>query len=220
MTSSVRVHDSFLARMEKKALIWLAHRMPGWVNSDHLTVLGLTAMMAAGLAYRLTWDDPRWLWAVNALIVVNWFGDSLDGTLARVRNKQRPRYGYYVDHVVDAVSAVFLFGGLGLSPYMTWPVAVALLIAYLLLSVESYLATHAMGEFHISHFGFGPTELRLVLIAGNLALIVRGMPSMKILGVRRELFDIGGAIGAACLFLVFAVTTAKHTAALYRQETK
>lgn len=216
-SNAVRIHDSFLARAEKRALIFLAEHMPGWVNSDHLTVLGLLSMLAAGLAYWQSGAQPLWLWAVDGFIILNWFGDSLDGTLARVRNKQRPRYGYYVDHVVDAISAVFLFGGLGLSGYMHPFVAVALLIAYLLLSIESYLATYARNQFRISHFGFGPTELRILLIVGNLFLLDR--PIVDFFGTPQRLFDVGGVIGAAGMLVVLLLAIARNTAALYREET-
>ena len=130
-----RIHQSLLADPEKKTLIWIAERLPAWVNSDHLSLLGLISMMGAGVSYWLVRGNMAWLWIVNFMILCNWFGDSLDGTLARVRNRQRPRYGFYVDHVIDAVSAVFLLGGLGLSGYMSLYVAIGLLIAFLLLSL-------------------------------------------------------------------------------------
>jgi len=214
-----RVHDSILARNEKRLLIRLAERAPAWVNSDHLTGLGLAAMALAGAAYALCHRSPLWLWVVNVSLVLNWLGDSLDGTLARVRNAQRPRYGFYVDHVVDAICATMMLVGLGLSPWMSFPVAAALLIAYLLLSVESYLATYAIGDFHISHFGFGPTELRLLLIIGNLSLLGRG-GSADILGKHFLMFDIGGTIGAAAMGATFLFAAAGHTLRLYREETK
>ena len=215
---AVRVHESVLARSEKQALVWLARHMPAWVNSDHLTLLGLVAMLVAGFAYWRAGIVPAWLHVVNVALVLNWFGDSLDGTLARVRDRQRPRYGFYIDHVVDALSAVFLLGGLALSSLMTAWIAVALLLVYLLLSIESYLATHVLGKFHVSHFGFGPTELRITLIVGNLFLLRR--PWVNLLGDRYLLFDVGGIIATAGMAIVFIIVTARHTAALYREETR
>src|SRR6185369_16753789 len=154
---------SMLARIEKQTLVWLAGRMPAWVNSDHLTLLGFVAMFAAGLGYWAASFDKRALLAVIVALVVNWFGDSLDGTLARVRNRLRPRYGFYVDHVTDAIGTAFLMAGLALSSYMSPYIALGLLILYLLLSIEVYLTTYTIGAFHLSFWSFGPTELRLLL---------------------------------------------------------
>src|SRR5258706_5064151 len=184
---------SMLAAAEKRTLIWLAHRLPGWVNSDHLTLLGFVAMFAAGLCYWLSRYDRRALLLVIVALVVNWFGDSLDGTLARVRNRLRPRYGFYVDHVTDAIGTAFLMGGLALSSYMSPYIALGLLISFLLLSIEVYLTTYTIGAFHLSFWSFGPTELRLLLCIGNLAVYLRG-PMVTLAGRQLLLFDIGGAV--------------------------
>ena len=168
-----RKQVSMLAAAEKKTLIWLAQRMPAWVNSDHLTLLGFVAMFVAGLCYWAASWDRRALIAVILALAVNWFGDSLDGTLARVRNRLRPRYGFYVDHVTDAIGTFFLIFGLGLSGYMSLPIALGLLIAYFMLSIEVYLTTYTIGTFHLSFWSFGPTELRLLLCIGNIALFYR-----------------------------------------------
>jgi archaetidylinositol phosphate synthase len=214
-----RVHGSILARSEKRLLIWLAEHSPKWLNSDHLTLLGLFAMALAGTAYALSSRSPLWLWGANLGIFLNWLGDSMDGTLARVRNAQRPKYGFYVDHVVDAICATMMLIGLGLSPWMSFPVAIALLIVYLLLAIESYLATYTIGDFHISHFGFGPTELRILLVVGNLFLLGRGGWA-DIAGQRYLMFDVGGVIGAACLGITFLIIAWRNTLRLYREETK
>src|SRR5215831_8571607 len=169
---------SFLAAAEKRALVWLAHRMPKWVNSDHLTVLGFVAMFAAGAFYWAASRDRRALLAVIAALAVNWFGDSLDGTLARVRQRLRPRYGFYVDHVTDAIGTFFLMGGLAVSGIMTPYIGLGLLIAYFLLSIEVYLTTYTIGAFHLSFWSFGPTELRLLLCVGNIALFYRPVVSL------------------------------------------
>ena len=159
-----------LAAAEKRLLIWMAHRLPRWVNSDHLTALGAVAMVgtAAGLCGGLARRPMRWRWCPRCL-AVNWFGDSLDGTVARVRNQQRPRYGFYLDHVVDIANTAVLFAGLALSGLCSPWIAMALLVGYLLLCGESFLATHALGVFRISFAGMGPTELRILLSVGALA---------------------------------------------------
>src|SRR5690349_13036349 len=208
---------SFLAAVEKKVLIWLAHRMPAWVNSDHLTFLGFAAMFAAGLCYWAARYDRRALLGVIAALAVNWFGDSLDGTLARVRKRLRPRYGFYVDHITDAIGTFFLMGGLALSTYMSPFIALGLLIAYFLLSIEVYLTTYTIGAFHLSFWSFGPTELRILLCIGNLALYFHG-PMGKVLGREYRIFDIGGAIGIAGMCLMLLWSAARHTRQLYDAE--
>jgi archaetidylinositol phosphate synthase len=211
----VRIQHSVLTRLERRTLLWLAHRMPQRINSDHLTGLALLAMVGVGASYWLSSVAPVGLLLASVLLAVNWFGDSLDGTLARVRNNQRPRYGYYVDHIVDVVGVVFLFGGLGLSGLMHPAIAVCLLLAYFLVSLEVYLATHSLGEFHMSFFGMGPTELRLVLAAGNTALFLWPTTSVGATGLTP--FDIGGIIGAAGLIGVFVYSAVRNTRRLYRE---
>jgi len=211
-----RAHLSFLAVLEKKVLIWLAHRMPAWVNSDHLTLLGFVSMFAAGLGYWAASRTRAGLLAVIAALVLNWFGDSLDGTLARVRQRQRPRYGFYVDHITDAVGTFFLMGGLALSGYMNPFIALGLVIAYFLLSIEVYLATYTIGTFHLSFWKFGPTELRLLLCIGNLALFKWDM--VRLFGYRVHLFDVGGAIGIAGMTLMLISAALRHTRMLYEAE--
>jgi phosphatidylglycerophosphate synthase len=149
-------------------------------------------------------------------LAVNWFGDSLDGTLARVRNRLRPRYGFYVDHITDAIGTFFLIGGLGLSGYMSPNIALGLLIAYFMLSIEVYLTTYTIGTFHLSFWSFGPTELRVLLCIGNIALFYR--PEVTLLGRRFLLFDIGGAIGIAGMALMLVWSAVRHTRQLYEAE--
>jgi len=211
---AIRVHGSFLATVEKRALVWMAERMPAWVNSDHLTLLGFAAQIATGVCYALAAYDRRMLLAAIVCIAVNWFGDSLDGTLARVRQQQRPRYGFYVDHIIDSIGAVAMMGGLALSGYMHPAIAIGLLIAFLLLSIQSYLATYTLGEFHVSLWHFGPTELRVLLVAGNLATFRWAW----VMHGRYRLFDIGGAIGLVVMLLMLAVVCVKNTTRLYREE--
>jgi archaetidylinositol phosphate synthase len=211
-----RAQLSLLAPIEKKCLIWLAERTPRWVNSDHLTALGLAALLGAGLSYWYARSNRAGLLLCVACLALNWLGDSLDGTLARVRNRQRPRYGFYVDHVVDAFGTFFLIGGLGLSGYMSPWVAAGLLVAYLMLTIEVYLATYTIGTFHISFWKFSPTELRILLAVGNLALL--RWPTGRLFGHTFPLFDIGGVIGIIGLALMLIVAAIRHTVYLYRAE--
>jgi archaetidylinositol phosphate synthase len=207
---------SMLAAVEKRTLIWLAHRLPAWVNSDHLTVLGFVAMFAAGLCYWAASVERLALLGVIIALAVNWFGDSLDGTLARVRNRLRPRYGFYVDHITDAIGTFFLMGGLALSGYMSPLIALGLAIAYLLLSIEVYLTTYTIGSFHLSFWSFGPTELRLLLCIGNIALFYR--PVVGLFGRRFLLFDVGGAVGICGMALMLIWASVRHTRQLYNAE--
>jgi phosphatidylglycerophosphate synthase len=213
---ATRVLTSVLAPIEKRCLIWMAERMPRAVNSDHLTVLALVAMLGAGLSYWLSSTAAIGLHLVNLCLAINWFGDSLDGTLARVRQHQRPRYGYYVDHVVDVLGTFFLFGGLALSGYMSPAVAAALLIAYFMVCLEVYLATVSLGTFRMSFLKMGPTELRILLAIGNIALIFH--PMATIFGQTYKLFDVGGTIGAAAMLVTFVVSALRNTRTLYKAE--
>ena len=212
-----RKQVSMLAALEKRTLIWLAGRLPAWVNSDHLTVLGFVSMIAAGLGYWASSRDKRALLAVIAALVVNWFGDSLDGTVARVRNRLRPRYGFYVDHITDAIGTSVLMGGLALSGYMEPFLTLGLLVVYLLLSIEVYLTTYTIGAFHLSFWSFGPTELRLLLCVGNLALYFHG-PIGRLAGYEFRIFDLGGAIGISGMAAMLVWSSVRHTRQLYDAE--
>jgi phosphatidylglycerophosphate synthase len=211
-----RIQESWVAAVEKRALFWLGARTPPWIGSDHLTALGLAAQIGAGVCYALAAWNRYALLGVIACLALNWLGDSLDGTLARVRQQLRPRYGFYVDHMVDSFGALALMGGLALSGYMHPRIAIGLLVAFLMLSIQSYLATHALGEFRLSFWRFGPTELRILLAVGNLALLWR--PQVHLLGGYYKLFDVGGAIGLAGMALIVVFFTAQNTLRLYREE--
>jgi len=212
-----RAHTSFLAAAEKRTLIWIAKRLPGWVNSDHLTALGFVSLILAGASYWYARSNAWGLLLVIPFLALNWFGDSLDGTLARVRNRQRPRYGFYVDHILDALGMSFLMAGMALSGYLSPLVAGTFLIVYLLLSIEIYLATYTIGTFHLSYWRFGPTELRILLVIGNLFALWR--PYAILAGRELLLFDVGFAVGAAALAVILAQATIKHILMLYREET-
>jgi len=218
MSTHVREHHSLLAVPEKKALVWMATRLPAWVNSDHLTLIGLTSMFVAGLAFAAARWTPWTLPLVVVALAANWFGDSLDGTLARVRNRLRPRYGFYVDHVIDLIGALFLLGGLALSGYMNPFVALGLLVAYLMVSAEVFLATHAQGVFRMASFGFGPTELRIVLAIGALCLFRDPDVNLGALGSYR-LFDFGGVIAIAGMAIALVISAIRNTRSLYLAET-
>ena len=212
--SARRIQESAVASLEKRALIWMAERMPARVNSDHLTALGFGAQLLTGASYALARYDRLWLLAGIAFLALNWFGDSLDGTLARVRNQQRPRYGFYVDHMLDSFGSVALMGGLAFSGYMSPVIAIGLLVLFLLLSIQTYLATHTLGEFRMSFWSFGPTELRILLVAGNLALFRWPM----VWHGHYRLFDFGGAIGIIGMTAMLLFFTARNIVRLYNEE--
>ena len=216
LASAQRVHRALTARVETRVLVWLAQRAPRWITSDQLTALGLAAQIGAGFFYALARYDRRALLMVIVCIALNWLGDSLDGTLARVRQQQRPRYGFYIDHIVDCFGAIAIMSGLACSHLLHWQVSVSMLVAFLLLSAESYLATHTLGRFEMSHVHFGPTEIRLLLIAGNLELL--RTPYCTVFGHRWLLFDFGGIIATAGMFGMAIAVAARHTVQLYRAE--
>ncbi|MGA3130972.1 MAG: CDP-alcohol phosphatidyltransferase family protein [Terracidiphilus sp.] len=211
-----RVNQALTARMEKRALTWVAERAPQWVSSDQLTLLGLGAQIGAGVCYTLARWDRRALLLVIVCLVLNWLGDSLDGTLARVRRQERPRYGFYVDHIVDILGSVVLMCGLGASGLLHWATAMAMLVAFLVLSSESYLATYTLSCFQLSQGIFGPTEIRILLALGNLAAL--RSPYSTVFGHRWLLFDLGGAIAAAAMATMAISVAVRHTAQLYQQE--
>jgi phosphatidylglycerophosphate synthase len=213
----VRENLSVLAAAEKRTLVWLASRLPSWVGSDHLSALGLASMLAAGLAFASVRYSPWAALAVVGCLAANWFGDSLDGTVARVRGQQRPRYGFYLDHVIDLAGTTALLVGLAFSGAMQPLLALGVLVAYLLVSGESYLATHSVGIFRMSFAGFGPTELRLVLAAGALKIADTPFVDVQGLGTVR-LFDIGGAVAVAGMVVAFVAAAARNTRHLYAAE--
>jgi archaetidylinositol phosphate synthase len=214
---ALRVHKSILADAEKRLLIKIANKLPKWINSDHLTILGFIGMAFAGVSYWLSSFNKYWLILVVVSLFVNWFGDSLDGTVARVRNKLRPRYGFYVDHIVDAFGILFLLGGLIFSNYISAAIGLVLLITYFLMSIEIYLATYAIGKFQISFGIWGPTELRILLAIGSLYLLHK--THVTIAWSQFLLFDVGGACAIIGILTGVIVSTVRNTAKLYREET-
>jgi phosphatidylglycerophosphate synthase len=214
--NATRLQNSFTAAPERRALLWLAARMPASINSDHLTLLGFAAMFLAGCSYALARWTPWGLLLATLFLALNWFGDSLDGTLARVRNRQRPRYGFYVDHMIDSFGALFLMSGLAVSGYIDWRIATGLLVAFLVLSIESYLASYTLGIFRLSFAKFGPTEIRLLLGIANAILFF--LPSARIPGWSHRFLDIGGAIAIVAMTAMAIFAAVTHTLSLYRQE--
>jgi phosphatidylglycerophosphate synthase len=199
-----RTSEFFLKRFEKWALPRLAARLPAWVIPDHLTLLGLLASTVIGAAYALSNRNDAWLWLANAAILINWYGDSLDGTLARYRRIERPRYGYYLDHLTDAYSTLAIGLGLGFSPYMLLAVGLAIVIAYLLLSINVYLETHVFQQFSFSYGNLGPTEVRVILIVLNITALTIGPIPFNMLGVGATIFDIFGLLVAAGMIVMLA----------------
>ena len=212
----VRVNHGLLAGLEARVLDWLARRLPAWMSSDQLTLIGLAGMLLAGLSFWLaSWERLALIGAVVGL-AINWFGDSLDGTVARVRGKLRPRYGYYVDHVVDIIGSVCLVVGMGLGGLMSPFVAGCVLLAYLMLVAEVFLATHTVGVFRLSHWRLGPTELRVLLALGSVRVMVQA--DVTLAGHNLLVFDLAGVIACVGLVFTFFVAVARNIRELQNQE--
>ncbi len=214
--SAHRVNRALTASVEKRALQWMAQRAPRWVTADQLTLLGLGAQLGAAVCYALARLNRIALLGVIVCLILNWLGDSMDGTLARARQQQRPRYGFYVDHMVDIFGSAALMFGLGCSGLLHWQTAMAMLVAFLLLAAESYLATYTLDSFELSQGIFGPTEIRILLVIGNLALL--RSPFATVFGHTVLLFDLGGTIAAVSMFGTAILVGIRHTVELYRQE--
>ncbi len=204
------------APLERRALRWLAERMPRWVSPDGLTAVGFLAQIGAGVGYALAGGDRGWLHAVNLCLLVNWFGDSLDGSIARFRNQSRPRYGFYLDHMVDALGAFFLLGGMGLSGLLDARLALGLLIVYFLMNINVYLATHTRGVFKISYGAFGGTELRILLALANLAVLA--WPEVPVGGTGVRLFDVFALLGLLGLGVVLTRSVIQNVRFLGEEE--
>jgi phosphatidylglycerophosphate synthase len=192
------------ARLEKRILRAVAARLPAWIRPDHMTAVGVLAAVGIAAAYGLSNGSSAWLWLASGLLVVQWLGDSLDGTLARVRKIERPRYGYYLDHLVDAFATVAIGVGLGLSPHMLLSVGLGVALVYLLLSINVYLEAQTLGRFGIGYGKLGPTEARLALIAANTAVALGAGLSFELLGVGLSGLDVVGiaAIGVMLAGLI------------------
>lgn len=220
---ATRRNESLLAGPERRFLQWLAPRLPASWTPDHLTILALVGAAATTVGYTLSNRSPDWLWLASAGLLVHWFGDSLDGTIARVRKIERPKYGFYVDHIADAAATAMIGLGLGFSPYMLLGVGLAIVVGYLVLSINIYLETITVGEFRLDHGIVGPTEARLLLVALNTAALLIGPNEFSAPSVTdRELimtpFDIVGIAGTIGMFLMLHRRTARNLRTLARLE--
>ena len=207
-----------LAKAEGRTLEWIAHRLPRWLLPDHMTALGVVAALGIAAAYLLSNGDKTWLWAASALLVVHWLGDSLDGTLARVRKIERPRYGYYLDHLVDALATAVIGLGLGLSPYMLLSVGLVIVIAYLVLSINTYLETYAFGVFTLGYGRLGPTEVRLALIVLNTLIAVGVGLGFQVGGLGLTVLDLIGLAIAGVMIAALLARAARNLRVLAEQE--
>ena len=207
-----------LAKAEGRALEWIARRLPRWVLPDHMTALGVVAALGIAGAYLLSNGDKTWLWAASALLVVHWLGDSLDGTLARVRKIERPKYGYYLDHLVDALATAVIGLGLGLSPYMLLSVGLVIVIAYLVLSINTYLETYAFGVFTLGYGRLGPTEVRLALIVLNTMIAVGLGLGFQVGGLGLTVLDLIGLAIAGVMIAALLARAARNLRVLAEQE--
>jgi archaetidylinositol phosphate synthase len=216
--NATREPNFLLAKHERRLLRAIAARLPRRILPDDLTALGVVSAVAICLAYQATNLDRSWLWAASALLVVHWLGDSLDGTLARVRGIERPRYGYYLDHLVDAISTACIGSGLGLSPYMLLSTGALIVVAYLMCSINVYLESHTLGRFSIGYGRIGPTEVRVLLIALNTALALGAPLGFHIAGIGMTAFDVAGLAIAAVMCALLATRAIANLRALKREE--
>ena len=216
--SAPREKTFLLARPEGRVLEWIARRLPAWVMPDHLTGLGVLAAIGIAVAYVLSNGSEVWLWAASGLLVVHWLGDSLDGTLARVRKTERPRYGYYLDHLVDAIATTLIGLGLGLSPHMLLVTGLVIVVAYLVLSINTYLETHALGVFSLGYGRLGPTEARLLLIVANAVLALGLVPAVDVLGLGVTVLDVAGLGIAGVMLVALGARAARNLRELARLE--
>lgn len=202
-----RVNDILLGPIERPLLSWLAARLPSWVTPDGLTLIGIGGAVTVLAGYTLSGISPWFLWLASLGFVINWFGDSLDGTVARYREIERPKYGFFVDHTVDAFGQLLMFAGLGLSPYFTFGVAMLALVGYLLMSVYVYVDTYVTGRFKLSYGKIGPTEVRVIAILLNIFVFFIGVRTLETPWGAVALLDIPAGIIAAILIGLFCYST-------------
>lgn len=206
-----RIQTSLLNSLEKKVLIWLAERQPRWVTSDMLTYFGVAAAVLYAVFCWLANYNVNFYWASSFCLILNWYGDSLDGSLARVRQTQRPKYGFFIDHSLDALTTCLFCMGLGLGPLMMLSISLFIMGGYLCMSIYTYLSTIVMGQFRLTYAGLGPTEVRLIIIAVSILYIYLPLNNIpiKICGVMWTIYDCIGAVVAAILFLIYIFSLAK-----------
>ncbi|HSL42283.1 MAG TPA: CDP-alcohol phosphatidyltransferase family protein [Anaerolineales bacterium] len=218
ITNHRRVNDILLGPLERPALKWLAAHMPAWVTPDILTTIGALGSVVVAVSYGLSILDRNFLWLASLGFIINWFGDSLDGTLARYRRIERPIFGFFVDHMIDAFSGTIIFLGLGLTPYVSFVIACLALIAYLLLSVLVFVRTSVAGIFKISYGKLGPTEIRAVAVLLNIIMYFGGVQTYPVMLGGSQIFvspyDVMVAGIALLLLIFFFFTAVKETISL------
>lgn len=204
---AARIQTSILNAAEKKALIWLAKRQPAWMTSDILTYIGVTGALICAVGFALSSININFLWLSSFGLVVNWYGDSLDGTLARVRGTQRPTYGFFIDHTIDALTITAMCVGAGLSPMLRLEVALFVLVAYLIISIYTYICTLVKEEFRLTYGRLGPTEFRIIAIIINTLFIYTPWRhhTYEIGGEQFGIFDIIGGVIAVVIFVMHLV---------------
>lgn len=215
-----RIQTSILNRAEKKALVWLAGRQPAWVTSDFLSYVGVAGALLFALFCQLANGDVRYMWLASLGLVVNWYGDSLDGTLARVRNLQRPVYGFFIDHSLDALTTCMICIGVGLSPMMRLDIALVILAGYLCMSIYTYLSTIVMGKFRLTYGKLGPTEVRIIIIFVSILYIYNPWKSVafEIAGQQWTVFDLIGCAVAVILFMIYILSMVADLRRLAKQD--
>lgn len=216
--SHKRVNDILLGPLERPALQWLAAHMPTWMTPDLLTIIGILGAVIILTGYVLSNENAAFLWLATFGFVVNWFGDSLDGTLARYRKIERPKYGFFVDHTVDAFSQLLIFAGIGLSPYISFELAMLALVGYLLMSIFVYVDTYVTGVFKISYGKLGPTEMRAIAIILNIAFLYIEVPTIELSFVQISIYDLITLLIASILILIYIFSTIRRAGELARLE--
>lgn len=211
-----RIQTSLLNRLEKKTLVWFAKRQPRWVTSDTLTFFGVAAAVLYAVFCWLARYNVNYLWASSFCLVLNWYGDSLDGTLARTRNTQRPKYGFFIDHSLDALTTCLFCIGLGLSPLMYLSISLFIMGGYLCMSIYTYISTIVLGKFRLTYASLGPTEMRLVIIAVFIFYIFFPLNdnTVEVFGESWTIYDGIGALVAVALFVIYIVSLVKDLRAL------
>ena len=210
-TADVRVNDTFLAPLERPALQWLCKQMPVWMTPDILTVIGFIGGLVMAAAYWLCNTNKNFLWIVDLGLLINWFGDSLDGSLARYRRIERFKYGYFVDHTVDITTQTIFFLGLGLSPFVHFNFGLLALVGYLHLGILTYINTAVSGVYKISYGKIGPTEIRAIIIGANAVFYFVSNPMIDLSVINISFFNLivlGAAVGFFIYFIVFTLMQA------------
>lgn len=213
-----RINDILLGPLERPALQWLAAHMPSWMNPDILTLIGIFGAVIIFAGYVLSNVQAAFLWLATVGFVVNWFGDSLDGTLARYRKIERPKYGFFVDHTVDSFSQLIIFAGLGLSPYISFELALLALVGYLLMSILVYVDTYVTGVFKISYGKLGPTEMRAIAIILNIAFLYLSVPTIDLPIGQVSVYDLLTLAIALLLILIYIYSTIRRAGELAKLE--